>query len=268
MEVGAIEDLAELLSHFDILLGALTLLMLIGMNAIIVWLNRGNWSPLFSQKNLILCVMLSSNFAAVTLNSAALLKESQAINTAIAVANASGKVSFISYSWVRTREILKFQSHPFTYEFFYYFCAVAQISCLAPIFAVSFATGPSRVLLIYIVDGVTGSFVLFLDTYFALMMGKHFMNRASIQLDYKSQDQLRSARFYSIVASHQLAASFAFVVVAVCHAIKASVHLRDQSLASMRIVYSLQAVFQLALFAVLVSYVRMKVKLLFLKAEE
>ncbi|KAJ3264708.1 hypothetical protein HDU77_007724 [Chytriomyces hyalinus] len=193
LEAKAIEDLAELLSHFDILLGALTLLMLIAMNAIIVWLNRGNCSPIFSQKNLILCVMLSCNFAAVTLNSAALLKESQAINTAIAVANASG---------------------------------------------VSFATGPSR------------------------------MNRASIQLDYKSQDQLRSARFYSIVASHQLAASFAFVVVAVCHAIKASVHLRDQSLASMRIVYSLQAVFRLALFVVSVSFVRMKVKLLFLNAEE
>ncbi|KAI8833767.1 hypothetical protein BJ741DRAFT_650419 [Chytriomyces cf. hyalinus JEL632] len=226
MEAEAIEDLAEMLSHFDVLLGALTLLMLIAMNAIIVWLNRGNCNPLFGQKNLLLCAMLFSYSAAVTLDSFAVMEQNQAIIIAIAVAYAGLKVSFISFTWVRTREILKFESHPYTYHFFHHLCVVGQISCCAPVLAVSFATGPSRTSLLYVVDGSTGAVVFLLDTYFAVMMGKHLMNRASILLYSKSHDQRQSARFYSIVASHQLAASFGFIVVAISHAVGASFHVR------------------------------------------
>ncbi|KAJ3237571.1 hypothetical protein HDU81_009267 [Chytriomyces hyalinus] len=268
MEAEAIKDLAVLLSHFEILLGVLNLLMLVAMNAIIVWLNRGDYNQLFGQRNLLLCAMLFSNSVAVILSSYATMEESQVINIAAAVANACGKISFISFSWVRTREILKFQSHPYTYRFFYYFCIVGQISCWAPVLAVSFATGPSRTMLLYITDGSTGAVLLFLDIYFLVMMGKYMTSRGSILLETKSHEQYQSERFYSIVASHQLAATSGFIVVGLSQAVAASFHVRDQSLASMRIVYSLQAVFQLSLFFVLVCYVRMKVKLLFLNAEK
>ncbi|KAJ3400111.1 hypothetical protein HDU80_007256 [Chytriomyces hyalinus] len=102
LEAEAIEDVAELLSHFQ------------------------SYSACWPNSNLLLCAMLFSTSVAVILNNFDVMEKSQAINIAANVANGSGKVSFTSFAWVRTRKILDFESHQYTYQFSYYFCALGK----------------------------------------------------------------------------------------------------------------------------------------------
>ncbi|KAJ3264709.1 hypothetical protein HDU77_007725 [Chytriomyces hyalinus] len=262
----AISNLSQLLSNFQVLLGVLALLMLVAMNALIVCLNRGDCSALFGQKNLLLSAILLSNVAVVVLDSFYAKTDILPIVIAVAAAGAIGKTAYVSFSWVRTRAIFKMESHPRMYSFFYYFCLVVQVVCWAPVFVVAFATGESRALLIYVADGGSGIFVIALDMYFAIIMGKHLMNGVGTQLESKCSE-FGVSKSYLMVASHQFVASLAFFCAGASYAGAASVEVSDRSLASMSIVYGLRALFHFSIFVVIVCLVRMKVKLLFLKNE-
>ncbi|KAI8835201.1 hypothetical protein BJ741DRAFT_227252 [Chytriomyces cf. hyalinus JEL632] len=262
-----VSNLAQLLSRFEVLLGVFALLMLVAMNALILCLNQGDCRALLGQKNLLLSAIILSNVTVVVLDSFCAKTDSFPIVIAVAAAGAIGKTAYISFSWVRTRSILKLESHPRMYAFFYYFCLVVQIGCFAPVFVVAFATGESRTMLIYATDGGSGMLSIALDTYFAILMGKYLMDGVATQLESKCSE-FGVSKSYPVVASHQFVASLAFFCAGASYAGAASVEVSDISLASMRIVYGLRALFHFSIFVVIVCLVRMKVKLLFLKNED
>ncbi|KAI8820313.1 hypothetical protein BJ741DRAFT_639381 [Chytriomyces cf. hyalinus JEL632] len=177
----AIKDLAEKLSHFQILLGVLTMLMLVAVNALTVCLNEGKLGPISFSKNLLLCALLLSNAVVFFLNSANTTFESHQIRIAVSVASACGKFAYLTFCWVRTREILSFVSYPCVYSFFSYLCMAGQIIVWAPIFVVSFATGPSPTLIRYAVSFVTSLVVVLLDCYFAFVMAKFLVRARAVK---------------------------------------------------------------------------------------
>ncbi|KAJ3393000.1 hypothetical protein HDU80_010776 [Chytriomyces hyalinus] len=262
-----IHALVQLVAHFETLLGILTLVMLVAMNGLIIYLNHGKLGPIMAQKNLLLCALLLSTSAMLILNSVYTTSESQPIYIACTVATACAEVAYISFSWVRTREILRLESHRYVYLFFYYFCLVGQIICWAPIFAVAFAAGPSRTLLLYIVNGTTGLVVVFLDCYFAIVMGTHLVSRTAEILESKGPES-RGVKFYPIIASHQFVASLAFFSMILFYAGEAFIDVSGRSITSLRIFYGCSALFNFSLFGVMVCNVLMKVRLLFLKFED
>ncbi|KAJ3237570.1 hypothetical protein HDU81_009266 [Chytriomyces hyalinus] len=259
----AIANLIQILSHFEVLLGVMALLMLVGVNALIVCLNHGECGAVFGQKNLLLSAILLSNVSVVVLDSFYETMGTIPMAIAVAVAGAIGKTAYISFSWVRTGDILKLETHWGIYAFFYYFCVVAQVVCWVPVTVVAFATGESRGWLIYVADGGSGMVAIFLDTFFAVVLGKHLLNGAATQLESKCPE-FRVSKSYHVVVSHQFAASLAFLCAGVSYAVAASVDRSERSLTSMRIFYGLRALFHFSLFVVIVCLVRMKVKLLFL----
>ncbi|KAJ3229562.1 hypothetical protein HDU81_005257 [Chytriomyces hyalinus] len=267
VDEAAVHALVQLVAHFETLLGALTLIMLIAMNGLIVYLNRGNWGPIAAQKNLLLCALLLSTSAMLFLNSIYTTAESKAIYIACTVATACAEVAYISFSWVRTSEILRLESHRYVYLFFYYFCLAGQVICWVPIFVVAFATGPSRTLLLYIVNGATGLVVLFLDCYFGIVMGTHLVSRTAEILESKGPES-RGVKFYPIIASHQFVASLAFFGMIVFYVGEAFIDVSGRSITSLRIFYGCSALFNFSLFGVMVCNVLMKVRLLFLKFED
>ncbi|KAJ3399744.1 hypothetical protein HDU80_007636 [Chytriomyces hyalinus] len=230
-----IGNLAQLLSHFEVLIGVLTILMTVAMNALIVCLNRGDQAVLLNQKNFLLCAMLLSNAAIDIISSFLVLEESQPPRIGLSIANACGKIAFISFTWL--------------------------LGCV-PVLAAFFATVPSRMSVHSTTSMTSSIIVVFLDSYFAVIMGKHLMNRSAVEL--KSRDiEGRNINMYHIVARHQFAASLCLFCAVLCGGGKTAVEDGDRSPVSVYVFYGLSGFYALFVFVALVVTVRMKAQLLF-----
>ncbi|KAI8820311.1 hypothetical protein BJ741DRAFT_135206 [Chytriomyces cf. hyalinus JEL632] len=254
-------EFASAISDLEAALSVLTFLMCFFVNCFLIYSSPDS-NALRSKKNVLLTALLCSAGFAFAANSFRTGSFTYANQMASSVGIAIMQIVYLSYSWIRSRDIFAIESNRITFAIFYGINIFAQIACIGPVVSMALTIQGENKLVGWLTTNLVGALVVVLDCYSAYSCGRHYF-RKTIEVLESHGSSAKGARYFPIVAVHQLCASCGTLLMIALYAGETVLNLkRGVSVDDMHTFYICSAFFNLAMFMVMVSLASMKVRLI------
>ncbi|KAJ3229563.1 hypothetical protein HDU81_005258 [Chytriomyces hyalinus] len=254
-------EFASAISDLEAALSVLTFLMCFFVNCFLIYSSPDS-NALRSKKNVLLTALLCSAGFAFAANSFRTGSFTYANQMASSVGMAIMQIVYLSYSWIRSRDIFAIESNKITFAIFYGINICAQLACIGPVVSMALTIQGENKLVGWLTTNLVGVLVVAVDCFSAYSCGKHYF-RKTVEVLESHGSTAKGARYFPIVAVHQLCASCGTLLMIALYAGETVLSLkRGASVDDMHAFYICSAFFNLALFMVMVSLASMKVRLI------